>query len=67
MSILFTVEHGTNNKTNIENSSIKLATTITKHTEKATMTPATKATVAMTTTTTWVRRKVEVAEKMINK
>ena len=48
----------------IENISIKLAATITQHTQKARMTPAIKATVAMTTTTTIkIRITVEVAEK----
>ena len=49
----------------MENVSIKLATTITQHTQKVTMTPTTKATVAMTTTK--IRITVEAAEKIINK
>ena len=44
MSTIFTVKYGTHNKTKIENISIKLATTITKHTQKAIMTPKTTAT-----------------------
>ena len=47
--------------------SIKLAATITQHTQKATMTPTTKATAAMTTTATKIRITVEAAEKIINK
>ena len=50
-------------QTKIENISIKLATTITKHTQKAMITPTTKATVAMTTTTTKIKITAEVAEK----
>ena len=65
--MLFRVKYGTNNKTKIENISIKLATTIIKHTQKATMTPTTKATVTMTATTTKIRITVEAAEKIINK
>ena len=65
LSTLFAVKYGTNNKTKIENISIKLAATITKHTKKAMMTPTTKATVAMTTTTK-IRITVKAAEK-INK
>ena len=57
------VKCGTNNKTKIENINIKLASTITQHTQKATMTPTTKATLAMTTTTTKIRITVEVAKK----
>ena len=57
------MKHSANNKTNIENIIIELATIITKHTQKATMTPKTKATVAMTTTTTKTRMTVEAAEK----
>ena len=67
LSTLFTVKYGTNNKTKIENISIKLATTITKHTQKATMTPATKATLAITTVTTKIKITVEALEKIINK
>ena len=63
LSTLFTVKHSANNKTNIENIIIELATVITKHTQKATMTPKTKATVAMTTTTLKTRMTVEAAEK----
>ena len=64
LSTLFTVKYSTNNKIEIENISIKLATTITQHIQKATMTATTKATVAMTTTTTTkIRITVEVAEK----
>ena len=50
--MLVTVKYGANNKTKIENISTKLATRITKHTQKAAMTPTTKATLAMTTTAT---------------
>ena len=64
MSTLFTVKYGTNNKTKIENISIKLARTITQHTQKATMAPTTKVTVAMTTTTTKIRITVEATEKI---
>ena len=46
---------------------IKSATTITWDIQKATMTPTTKATVAMTTTTTKIRITVEAEEKIINK
>ena len=67
LSTVFTVKYGTNNKTKIENISIKLATTITQHTQKATMTPTTKATVAMATTATKIRITVEAEEKIINK
>ena len=67
LSTLFTVKDGTNNKTKIENISIKLATTITQHTQKATMTPTTKATVAMATTEIKIRITVETEEKVINK
>ena len=67
LSTLFTVKYGTNNKTKIENISIKLATTITKHTQKATVTPTTKATVAMATMTTKIRVTAEAAEKIIKK
>ena len=67
LSTLYTVKDGTNNKTKIENISTKLATKITKHTEKATMTPTTKATVAMATTATKIRITVEAEEKIINK
>ena len=63
LSTLFTVKYSANNKTNIENIIIELATIITKHTQKATMTPKTKATVAMTTTTIKTRMTVEAAEK----
>ena len=63
LSTLFTVKYGTNNKTKIENISIKLATTITQHTQKATMTLTTKVTVEMTTTATKIRITVEVEEK----
>ena len=44
--------------------SIELATTITKHTRKATMTPTTKALGAMAATTTKIRITVEAAEKI---
>ena len=64
---LFTVKYGTNNKTKIENISFRLATTITKHTQKATTTPTTKAAVEMTTTTTKIRITAEAAEKIIDK
>ena len=47
------------NKINIGNISIELATTITTHKQKTTMTPTTKATVAMTTTT----KKIEITVK----
>ena len=57
------MKHRAHNKTNIENIIIELATIITKHTQKATMTPKTKATVAMTTTTIKTRMTVEAAEK----
>ena len=54
----------------IETISTKLATTITKHTQKATMTPTKKATIATTRRTTKaksVKVIVEAAEKIINK
>ena len=57
------MKYSANNKTNIENIIIELATIITKHTQKATMTPTTKATVAMTTATIKTRMTVEAAEK----
>ena len=66
LSTVFTVKYGTNNKTKIENISIKLATTITQHTQKATMTLTTKVAVAMTTAATKIRITVE-AEEKINK
>ena len=50
-----------------KNISIKLATTITQHTQKATMTLTTKAAVAMATTVTKIRITVEAEEKIINK
>ena len=67
LSTLFTIKGGTNNKTKIQNIGIKLATTITQDTKKATMIPATKATVAMATTATKMRITVEAEEKIINK
>ena len=45
----------------------QLATRITQHTQKATMTSTTKVTVVMTTTATKIRITVEAAEKIINK
>ena len=57
------MKNGANNKTQIENISIKLATTITKHPQRAVMTPTTKATEVATTTTTKIRITVEAAEK----
>ena len=67
LSTLFTVKNGINNKSKIENISIKSTTTITQHTQKATMTPATKATVAMAITATKLRIIVKAEEKIINK
>ena len=67
LSTLFTVKDGINNKTKIENISIKSATTITQHTQKATMTPTIKATVAMVITATKIRITVKAEEKIINK
>ena len=55
MSTLFTVKYEANNKTKIEYISIKLAATITKYTQKATMIPTTKATAMITTMTTKMR------------
>ena len=47
----------------IENINIILTATITTHKKKATMTPTTKATVAMTTKTRKIRISVEATEK----
>ena len=66
-STLFTVKYGAYNETKIENISIKLATTITKNPQKATMTPTTKATEAMTTTTIKVKNSSRSGRKIINK
>ena len=46
---------------------IELATTITKHTQKARVTPTAKATAAISTTATKIRITVKAAEKIINK
>ena len=66
LSTLFTVKDGTNNKTKIENISIKLATIITQHTQNATMIPTTKAKVVMAKTATKIRITVEAEEKIMN-
>ena len=60
----FTLKYGTDNKIQFENISIKLATAITTHTQKATMTSTIKATVAMTAK---IKITVDKTEKIINK
>ena len=64
LSTLFTVKDGTNNKTKLQNISIKSATTITQYTQNSTMTPTTKATVAMTIAAAKMRVKVKAEEKL---